>query len=104
MDKLDIACEKLGPLLNNLAHRGLTIIDLRILIALNRFGEVSVSHLMLEAGFKSVTQSHVTKLVKKRLVESVTIKRVNGVGQKRYGYSISRLGIIALKKALKEIT
>jgi hypothetical protein len=104
MDNLKLACKGLGAVLNELKENGLTLPDLKILMALNIHGEQKRSNLMTLSGFSTPNQSHLTRLVKMRMIDVITLSRINGVGQKRFGYSINHLGVTALRKSLKRIT
>jgi hypothetical protein len=104
MDKLEIACKGVSALLSNLKRCAVTIPDLKILMALNLHGEQGKANLMIQAGFSTPNQSHLTRLVKLKMIDVVSLPRPNGAGQKKYGYNINHIGLTALKKALKEIT
>jgi hypothetical protein len=104
MDNLSLACKGLGAVLSKLSENGLSIPDLKILMALRLHGEQRRSNLMILAGFSTPNQSHLTRLVKMRMIDVVTLTRPDGIGQKRSAYSINHIGLTALKKALKEIT
>ena len=104
MDNLALACKGVSALLSNLKRCAVTIPDLKILMALHLHGEQKRSSLMILAGFSSPNQSHLTRLVKMRMIDVVILPRINGAGQKKYGYSINHIGLTVLKKSLKEIT
>jgi len=104
MHKVDLACKGFLSLFSSSSGAGLSVPELKIMMALRLHGKQRRRDLMVRAGFSSPNQSHLSGLVKKKLMDVVIEIRENGQGQKRYVYELNYNGHIALQKILKPIT